>query len=103
MTLTIDVPTSVWLDALDPLASGMQAELGLPEPQRIKRGRGSTERYVDVTPDQALEVASYIEGRADMLLSQGMSDPHDRDEKAQRDCYRLAIKCAERIRYQVAA
>jgi hypothetical protein len=102
-TIDIDVPGSVWYDTLDPHASGMQAELGLPEPRQIKRGRGQSFRYDAVPIDVALELAEYIGGRASMLLGQSVNDSHDPDEKAERDCYRSAIKTAERIRKHAKA
>lgn len=104
-TVTFDVPQSVWLDALDPLTSNMQAELvaedGLPLPVFVKRGRGGSYRYVDAPVDAALEVARYIGDRADTLLSQGVNDSYDVDEKRERDVHRSALKCAERIRTTV--
>jgi hypothetical protein len=106
-TITFDVPQSVWLDTLDPLTSGMQAELvaedGLPLPVYVKRGRGGSYRYVDAPVAAALELAKYIGDRGVTLLNQSVSDPYDPIEKAERDTYRNAIKCAERIRKAVAA
>lgn len=100
-TITFDVPASVWYDALDPDASAMQAELaedGLPLPVYVKRGKSGSYRYIDAPVDIALDLARYIGDRGDMLLGQGVGDPYDPDEKRQRDCYRSAIRCAERIR-----
>jgi hypothetical protein len=94
----IDIPGRVWYDALDPNASGMQAELGLSEPTMVKRGKGTTFRYADVPSETALEIAEYIGDRGSMLLAQGISDPYDPEEKAARDTLRSAVKTAERIR-----
>jgi hypothetical protein len=98
MKYKIDIPGRVWWDALDPNASGMQAELGLSEPTMVKRGKGMTFRYEDVPSETALEIAEYIGDRGSMLLGQSISDPDDPDEKAARDTLRSAVKTAERIR-----
>jgi hypothetical protein len=101
-TMTIRIPQSVYYDALDPDASGMAAEIGLPDPEYVRIGKGASYLYKGVTIEQALDVAEYIGDRASMLLGQGyrgMSE--DPEEVRVRGCYRAAIKAAEKIRKNV--
>lgn len=91
--LTVKVPGVVWADFLDPRATEMQAELELPEPGRITRGRGWTAVYADVPVAVARELAEYLRDRGELLLSN--SDPaYDGRE---RGWYRSALKVAETI------
>lgn len=87
--LTIRVPGAVWYDALDPMATDMQADLGLPEPRWVKRGYGSQAVYDDVPAAAARELAEYLGSRAFMLLGQDEDNAH---------VHRAALKCAGRIR-----
>lgn len=101
-TMTIRIPQSVYYDALDPGISGMHEEIGLPDPEYVRVGKGASYLYKGVTIEQALDVAEYIGDRGSMLLGQGyrgMSD--DPEEMRARDCYRAAIKAAEKIRKNV--
>lgn len=99
-TYTIDVPGRVWHDALDPLASGMEMDLGLGrcDSQRIRRGHGFTVRYEGVPAQVARELADYLADRGETMLNQGVSDPYDPSEKADRDTQRASIRTAEQIR-----
>lgn len=100
----VDIPERVWLDTLDPLCSGMQADLELGEPELVRRGKGGTRRYRDVPVATALDLAEYVGGRGEMLLAQGAEGMGDDPVvKAERDCYRAAVKVAARIRQQVEA
>jgi hypothetical protein len=101
--IDIRVASSVWLDFLDPYASGMQAELGLPEPTFRRIGNGGQYSYAAVPVDTALELAEYLYDRADTLLGQGISDPYDRFEKAARATLRSAIGLSQRIQAEVLA
>lgn len=74
--MIIRMPGRVWEDYLDPKASQMQGEIGLPNPRRVKRGKGWTAVYDDVTPEQAEEVAEYLRDRAWVLL--GNEEPEYR-------------------------
>lgn len=97
---TIRIPGRVYDDYLDPMVSGMAAELELAKPLFVKRGKGTSALYA-MTAEQALEVAGYLHDRGVTLLGQGISDPYDPFEKADRDTHRAAIKTAERIRQEV--
>lgn len=97
-TTTIKVPGRVWDDFLDPLISGMQAELGLPQPKRVNAGKGWRAVYENVPTEVARELADYLYDRGDTLLGQGVSDPDDPFEKAGRDTYRAAIVVSGKIR-----
>lgn len=92
-TITIRMPGTVWEDFLDPLASSMQAELELPAMRRVKRGRGWTAVYEDVSEDVARETMRYLQERGDTLL--GNSDPEF--DSRERGVYRKAIAVAEKI------
>jgi hypothetical protein len=96
--VTVSMPGRVWDDFLNPDVSTMQAELGLPEPQRVKIGKGLQVVYYDVPRPVAMEVADYLWSRGDMLIGQSISDPYDPMEKAARDTLRAACKTAEKIR-----
>jgi hypothetical protein len=100
-TTTISVPGSVYYDALDPLCSGMAAEIGLPTPTTQKRGKGTSFVYAGISFEQAEEVADYIGGRGESLLGDPVDDRYDPCEKATRDCYRAAVKAAAKIRVQI--
>jgi hypothetical protein len=91
--LTITIPNAVWLDYLDPAASGMAAELGLPEPTFRKVGFGSQAVYEGITPEQADEIEGYLFDRARTLLGQ--------DESG--NVHRAALKASEKIRATLAA
>lgn len=93
----VAVPGRVWEDYLDPHCSAMQAELGLPEPRRVSAGKGWRAVYGELPTEQALDLAGYLRDRGDTLLGQGVSDPYDPTEKAERDMHRAAIKAAETI------
>jgi hypothetical protein len=77
--IEIRIPGRVWYDALDPMASGMEAAIGLPQPQAMKKGRGETFVYRDVSPKQAVEVADYLQDRATTLGSQWGLEPAERE------------------------
>jgi hypothetical protein len=91
--LTITVPGRVYYDYLDPGATAVQSELGLPLPTFIKRGRGSSAIYTDIPLDVAAETAYHLQSRADLLLGQ------DADEMAH--VHYAARKAAERIAAQI--
>jgi hypothetical protein len=95
-SVTFTVPGSVWLDALDPLATEMQADLGLPEPTSRKVGHGRQYTYDRVPWDVAEELADYLIDRAAMLIRQ---DPDPRE----RAIHSRAIKVGDHIRAIVAA
>lgn len=77
-TIEVRIPGRVWEDALDPMTTAMQAELGLPQPSRQKKGRGWTAVYEQVPADVALELALYLDERAD-TLSQQSPEPRERE------------------------
>jgi hypothetical protein len=91
---TLRVSEGIWYDALDPRATDMQSGLELPEPRRS----GRSMLYDDVSRDVALDLASYLADRGDLLLAN--SDPEF--DKRERDLYRRMITTAERIRALVA-
>lgn len=93
----IEIPGRVWDDFLNPLTSGMEKDLGLPRPTHRRRGRGFVVRYENVTANTARELAEYLRDRGETLLNQGVCDPYDPMEKAERDTYRAAIRSAERL------
>jgi hypothetical protein len=99
----IDIPGRVWEDYLDPAASGMQADLGLPNPEVLRRGKGWTARYRDIDPAVAGELADYLDDRGNLLLGQGVDDPYDPVEKADRAMHRAARDAAWKIRTAKAA
>lgn len=99
--MNITIPERVWNDYLSPDVSTMQAELGLPVPTYRKVGRGGRYLYVGVPEHKARELAEYLFDRADGMLMQGIVDPYDRFEKAQRDTDRAAMKVAETIREEL--
>lgn len=70
MTRTLVVPGSIWYDALDPNATAMQKELGIPEPSERKQGRGVQFVYIDVTPVAARDLTGYLYERAELMLGQ---------------------------------
>lgn len=72
----ITVPGSVWYDALDPLATAMQADLGLDHPTWRRIGRGSQARYHGVPVNVARELAKYLDDRAETMLAQD-TDPDE--------------------------
>jgi hypothetical protein len=63
--VSFSLPGIVWGDALDPDASTMQAELGLPEPERRKIGRGAQYRYELVPLEVARELRLHLLDLAD--------------------------------------
>lgn len=89
------VPGSVWHDALDPLATEMQADLGLPEPERRKIGRGSSFLYRGIEGDTAEELADY-------LIDRGATLSRNTDEASEKSLYRRLIETGDRIRGTVA-
>lgn len=98
VTVKVAVPGRVWEDFLDPLCSGMQAELGLPQPKRVTAGKGWRAVYEAVPTEVARELADYLYERGDLLLGQSVDDPYDPMEKAMRDTYRAAVKASGKIR-----
>lgn len=75
--LTVRIPDSVWLDCLDPLATGMEADLGL-DPDHPRDGY---RRHVySMTVEQVRDFIEYAAGRARLILSD-VDDP---------DCRRVA-------------
>lgn len=99
---TVVVPESVWDDFLSPDVSQMEQELGLRDrratPFFRKRGKGGTRTYHHVPHHIVVELARYLHDRGDTLLAQGITDPDDPFEKANRDAYRRAIKLAAELR-----
>lgn len=89
--LTIRLPGVVYDDYLDPMATGMQAELGLGEPTIRKAGYGYRVTYEGVSPEVALELARYLDDRAWVARGNGEMDNH---------VHRVAMKSAEAIRKQ---
>lgn len=77
--MQLRIPGRVWYDALDPNASGMEAEIGLPQRRVQPKGRGVTFVYDDVTDEQAAEVAEYLEERALLLSAQSGLGPNERE------------------------
>jgi len=102
MKITFDIPSSVWYDALNPLASEMQGELGLPEPIHVKRGKGASKRYVGVDTEVARELARYLRDRAETMLSQDTGDPCDPWEKRYRSMLYSMRRTAERLFQKLA-
>lgn len=96
-TVTFTVPGSVWYDTLDPLTSGMEAEIGLPEPSRRKVGTGVQYIYEGVKLGAAEETADYLIDRGADLLRQDSGD-----DESTRATYRRAIATGDRIRIAVA-
>jgi hypothetical protein len=101
LLIDVGVPGRVWEDFLDPMTSGMQAELGLPEPEIKKAGKGRRFVYRDVPITVALDLAGYLAARGDTLLGQGIDDPYDPEEKAARDTLRAGVTTAAKIRSEV--
>lgn len=85
----VTLPGRVWEDYLDPLASGMQADIGLPAPTWRKVGKGTQAIYSDVTCAQALELVEYLRDRAEMLLTN--------EEPEYRGVHRSAIEASKKI------
>jgi hypothetical protein len=73
--VTLVVPDAVWLDCLDPLATGMEADLGLDPDHPQDRYRRHV--YADVTVAQARDFVEYADGRARTILSD-CEDPPSR-------------------------
>lgn len=92
-TITVRVPGAVWSDFLDPLATGMEAELELPPRRTVKRGKGYSVIYENVPAAVARELADYLSSRGELLLSN--SDPEF--DGQERGWYRSAIRTAEKI------
>lgn len=90
--MVIKIAGVVWGDYLDPRATTMQEELGLPEPEWRRFGRGHQAVYEGVTNDVAADLASYLMERALSLW--------DCDEL--RDVHRAARESAARIRRQLS-
>lgn len=97
MRIDVQMPGRVWDDFLDPAATGMEAELELPERRVVKRGRGESVFYDGVPDPIAAELADYLSDRAGLLLNN--SDPEF--DARERGIYREAIRVAERIRYRL--
>jgi hypothetical protein len=97
--ITIKIPGNVWYDYLDPQATGMQAELGLPRAKSRQVGKGWQAVYRDVDEAVVRELAKYLEDRAGTLLSQGWP-PYEADEQRERNTHRRAIRLAEQLRRQ---
>lgn len=85
----LTVPGAVWTDYLDPLASGMQAELGLASPEWRRVGKGSQAVYRDVPVDVAADLAEYLVDRAQTLIGN--------EEPEYRGVHRAAIRVAGKI------
>lgn len=94
--IDITIPGVVWTDYLDPLATTMQSELALPEPDVRSFGRGFQYRYFSVPDVVALDLAAYLDDRADTLKA-GIEEMANRE----RDICRSAKEAAARIRVQV--
>lgn len=90
--MQLRIPGRVWFDALDPDATGMQADLGLPQPRRQPKGMGVTFVYEDVTNEQAADVADYFFERSHLMSSQSSLDASDRE------LYRIMQRTAVAIR-----
>lgn len=103
--MNIVIPGRVWEDFLSPSISGMEKELGLTPlqatPFRVKRGKGEQFCYDNVPDEIVLDLASYLFDRGDTLLGQGIVDPYDSFEKAERDMLRRACKLGEELRKAV--
>jgi (2Fe-2S) ferredoxin len=95
--LTVRIPGAVWYDALDPAASGMAREMGLPKPRSRKQGKGTSYFYDDVTTEQAQEIAEHLRDRGELMLAN--SEPWY--ETRERTTYRAMIRTAERILAQL--
>jgi hypothetical protein len=63
--VTVRLPGRVWGDALDPNATSMQAELGLPEPTCRRFGRGEQYVYEDLDPAVAEQLRLHLLDLAD--------------------------------------
>lgn len=90
MTKEVRLPAAVWYDALDPMTSGMQADLDLPEPMSIRVGKGRTVIYRDIPTFVVLELADYLADRAETMLAQDI-------DSSQRSVYYTMRKTAEKI------
>jgi hypothetical protein len=96
-TLTITLPGVAYYECFDPLASGMAAELGLPEPTMTRAGKGWRFSYEGVASEQARAVADHLIGMGQLWLNN--SDPEF--EQAERGRYRTLIKTGEKLLEQV--
>lgn len=90
--MELRIPGRVWYDALDPMATGMEADLELPQPHVQPKGRGVTFVYRDVTNTQANDLADYLEERAQVQSSYAGLDPNERE------LYRVMGSTARKMR-----
>jgi hypothetical protein len=67
--LTLAVPGKVWSDALDPAATGMARELGLPEAVHQSVGRGHQIRYEGLRREQLERTLAYLDEWASSVSS----------------------------------
>lgn len=95
MSFTITLPDSVWDDALNPLATEMQGELGLPIPAYRKVGKGGQRIYSDVSEEVARALADHLADRSEMMLF-NCEDPQERSVM-----YRMR-DAAQKIRDQIS-
>jgi hypothetical protein len=89
MNIDIRIPGRVWYDYLDPMASGMAAEIGLPRPHWTKVGKGHQAIYREVSVAQAREVAEFLMDRGFLLLNNV--------EPEEREIHRKAVEVAQGI------
>ena len=87
---TITVPGKVWDDYLDPMATPIAEQIGLPDYTQRRKGRGWQVIYPKVCPEAARNLAGYLEDRADAML--WGSDDEDRAT------HRRAVAIAAQIR-----
>jgi hypothetical protein len=89
-TLRVSIPGRVYYDALDPRATDMEKDLGLPTPSSQKRGKGITVTYEDVPRLVARSLGQYLYDRGDTLLG-------NTDDPDGREVCRACIKAGEKI------
>jgi hypothetical protein len=103
---TVAIPERVWDDFLSPSVSSMESELGLTplraEPFTRKRGKGAQCVYHNVSAEIRADLGRYLYDRGDLLLGQGVRDPYDPFEKAERDMLRRAMKLGAEIMEKAA-
>jgi hypothetical protein len=93
-TIEIVVPGAVWDDYLDPLSSGMEAELDLGARRRRRAGYGFQMIYEGASLESAYELAGYLADRAELLLNQ--------DDDGMRQTHRRALKLAGSLYDRIA-
>lgn len=79
-TFNMSVPSGVWYDRLDPNASGMQGELGLPEPIVRRHGAQRSFLYLGVPRPVVEETIEYVRSMGEAFNNQefGDEDPYAR-------------------------